>query len=150
MITPTFTQYKKRPVCASLCTATALLLSPVKTKDTLNTSGSSTSQRLKKNWCQNLNAVCDHYGLRTQNVTCACFLWRLHHQLKLWSAYLLSPSRSVRGKVCFCPRRCLVCNGSGVSHPQENKALRRVCFLSCGLLLADHICNRSACAGVRW
>lgn len=59
-----------------------------------------------------------------QNVTLTCFLWLLYHQLKLWSTYL-SPSKSVREKVCFCPLRCLVCNGFVVSHLQENKTLGR-------------------------
>lgn len=57
-----------------------------------------------------------------QNVTLTCFLWLLYHQLKLWNTYL-SPSKSVREKVCFCPLRYLVCNGFVVSHLQENKTL---------------------------
>lgn len=146
LITPTLTQCKKRPVCASPRTAIALLFSLFKTKGTLNTSDSYVSQRFKKKMVPRIWMLC---VIIAQNVTLTCFLWLLYHQLKLWSTYL-SPSKSIREKVCFCPLRCLVCNGFIVSHLQENKALGRfVSWVRVCCLLTTSL-NHSACAGVWW
>lgn len=140
MITPALTQCK-RPVCApqhSHCTS----VFPVQSKGTPNTSDGA-SWRLEK-WCLGFDTISVTIA---QNVTFMCFLWLLYCQLKVWSTYSLSPSKSVGEKVCFCPLSCLVCNRSVVSHPQENKALGRFVLVCCRLSTSVMIVHVQVCGG---